>query len=103
MAKRYERFIGKEAAEKLAKADPDKLSKEAESYYERLAKDFANVPDGRGDTMNKLAERKIESLRNPILVGKPAPEIVAEDVDGKKFKLSDYRGKVVMLDFWGHW
>jgi hypothetical protein len=36
-------------------------------------------------------------------VGQPAPEIEAEDLDGKKFKLSDYRGKVVLLDFWGHW
>lgn len=36
-------------------------------------------------------------------VGKEAPEIKAEDLDGKEFKLSDYRGKVVMLDFWGHW
>jgi hypothetical protein len=36
-------------------------------------------------------------------VGKVAPEIVGRDVDGKRFKLSDYRGKVVLLDFWGHW
>ncbi|MFM7298716.1 MAG: peroxiredoxin family protein, partial [Planctomycetota bacterium] len=27
----------------------------------------------------------------------------ATDTDGVKFKLSDYRGKVVMLDFWGFW
>jgi predicted Zn finger-like uncharacterized protein len=36
-------------------------------------------------------------------VGSAAPEIEAEDLDGKKFKLSDYRGKVVLLDFWGNW
>jgi predicted Zn finger-like uncharacterized protein len=36
-------------------------------------------------------------------VGKPAPEITGEDIDGKKFNLSDYKGKVVVLDFWGHW
>ena len=35
--------------------------------------------------------------------GKPAPEIDGEDMDEKRFKLSDYRGKVVMLDFWGDW
>ena len=36
-------------------------------------------------------------------VGDLAPEIQGEDIDGRPFKLSDYRGKVVVLDFWGHW
>ena len=26
-----------------------------------------------------------------------------EDLDGAKFALSEYRGKVVLLDFWGDW
>ena len=26
-----------------------------------------------------------------------------EDIDGVPFKLSEYRGKVVVLDFWGDW
>jgi hypothetical protein len=37
------------------------------------------------------------------LIGRPSPEIEGKDVDGKPFKLSDYRGKVVALDFWGFW
>ena len=36
-------------------------------------------------------------------VGQLAPEIEGEDLDGIPFKLSDYRGKVVMLDFYGDW
>ena len=38
-----------------------------------------------------------------LAIGKPVPDIVGEDLDGKPMKLSDYRGKVVLLDFWGHW
>jgi hypothetical protein len=38
-----------------------------------------------------------------LAIGKVAPEIEGEDVNGKSFKLSDYRGKVVVLDFWGDW
>jgi thiol-disulfide isomerase/thioredoxin len=34
-------------------------------------------------------------------IGQVAPEIDGEDLDGVRFKLSDYRGKVVLLDFWG--
>jgi thiol-disulfide isomerase/thioredoxin len=38
-----------------------------------------------------------------LAVGKPLPDREAEDVDGVHFKLSDYRGKVLVLDFWGFW
>lgn len=31
------------------------------------------------------------------------PEITGEDLEGSEFKLSDYKGKVIMLDFWGDW
>ena len=29
--------------------------------------------------------------------------IRGKDIDGSTFELSDYAGKVVMLDFWGDW
>ncbi len=34
-------------------------------------------------------------------VGKPAPEIALQDLDGKSYRLQDFRGKVVWLNFWG--
>lgn len=37
------------------------------------------------------------------VVGQQAPDILGEDLDGKPFKLSDYAGKVILLDFWAHW
>ncbi len=38
-----------------------------------------------------------------LAVGTMAPDIEGEDQDGKKFALREYRGKVVVLDFWGNW
>ena len=38
-----------------------------------------------------------------LQVGMVAPDVEAKDQDGASFKLSDYRGKVVLLDFWGFW
>lgn len=35
--------------------------------------------------------------------GDTIPNIKGEDIDGIKFKLSDYSGKVIMIDFWGDW
>lgn len=36
-------------------------------------------------------------------VGQPAPDVVGDDLDGVPFRLSDFRGKVILLDFWGDW
>lgn len=36
-------------------------------------------------------------------VGKPAPDFYGETIDGFGFSLSDYRGKVVLVDFYGFW
>ena len=48
------------------------------------------------------ADSQLALARVPV-VGQVAPEIEGEDLDGVPFKLSDYRGKVVVLDFWGNW
>lgn len=37
------------------------------------------------------------------LVGKPAPDFEVETLDGPRFRLSDHRGKIVVLDFWASW
>jgi peroxiredoxin len=34
---------------------------------------------------------------------KPAPKFALKDVSGKTVQLKDYRGKVVLLDFWATW
>lgn len=50
----------------------------------------------------KGAKERLYVLQQ-LSVGKTAPEIAGADLDGVEFKLSDYRGKVVFLDFWGDW
>lgn len=40
------------------------------------------------------------STNSGLSGGKVAPDSSGIDADGKKFQLSDYRGKVVLLDFW---
>jgi peroxiredoxin len=36
-------------------------------------------------------------------VGKPAPELVLPDVNGKNVALSSFKGKYVLVDFWASW
>ena len=73
------------------------------AMLEELLEKYADVPC-RLSTFGALAHAHLNPHPAEALeIGKPAPEIVGADVDGNPMKLSDYRGKVVVLDFWGHW
>jgi RNA polymerase sigma factor (sigma-70 family) len=90
--------------EPLRKADPDALDRRAEACYVRVQEKYADVArsDHEPGTLGDAAERGLFALRH-LGVGRTAPDIDGEDLDGKRFKLSDYRGQVVVLVFCGHW
>ena len=64
----------------------------------KMAAGIAN----RRSTLGQVSEARLDDWHN-LAVGKPAPEIKGVDVHGKTLTLSDYRGKVVALVFWGTW
>ncbi len=71
---------------------------EAERLFERVIGQFGRVKRN-GEKLADLAEEALFELRK-LFIGKPAPETEGEDLDGRPLKLSDYRGKVVLLIFW---
>jgi len=73
--------------------------KEAEALYEKVTTEYAASAN---KDIAQRARGALFEIRN-LAIGKVAPEIEGQDADGKPMKLSDYRGKVVVLDFWGHW
>ena len=86
--------------------------KEVLKIFEKLEKHY---PDDR-DVLEKLARIHEEMGNTEIaeayrkkmdpmseLVGKLVPDFIATDLDGKPISLQDYRGKVVLLDFWAVW
>lgn len=68
----------------------------------REALDWVNqLPEG----VEKAA--LLEEVQHPrlegIAVGEAAPDFTVDTLGGKTLKLSDYRGKYVLLDFWATW
>jgi hypothetical protein len=88
------------AGEKHGKKDEEDR-KRAEQLLEQVVAKYGEL-QYYSLTLAEAAKGDLFELRN-LIVGKIAPEIEGEDIDGKKLKLSDYRGKVVVLDFWGNW
>jgi hypothetical protein len=102
----YHHYRAQPYGEKLSEEEQAKRWAEAARYFTEVTKSYAAVktPDGKATLGDKAASElvRIKNLPN-LKIGKTAPDIVGEDIDGKKFSLRDYRGKVVLLDFWGHW
>jgi hypothetical protein len=99
-------WLGDEKLAALQKLDVDATQKEIERIYERVVNEFSDVKLNAGSkretTLGKRAGTALYEIRN-LCVGKTTPEIEGVDLDSVAFKLSDYRGKVVLLDFWGNW
>ena len=82
--------------------DADKQRRSREHFL-LLAKKYPDVAY-RQTTYGAMAKAFLNPHTKEMLaVGKLAPEITGTGIDGKPMKLSDFRGKVVVLDFWGDW
>ncbi len=84
------------------KGDSAKLEAEAIELFSELEEASPRVELIPGITVADVARSSLFEIRN-LGIGKSAPEIEGEDLDGASFKLSDYRGKVVLLSFWASW
>jgi RNA polymerase sigma factor (sigma-70 family) len=89
---------------RLMAINPEKASRRAEELFELMRKEYSDVKQVEllPTTLGEVAERGLYALRN-LSLGKKAPEIEGTDLDGKPLKLSDARGKVVVLVFCGYW
>jgi peroxiredoxin len=111
---------GEAYCQELRQGDSKAMIAEAERLFERTIAEFGDVSyalaapmtgpaqaylgrnPGLGKTLGELATADLDEIRN-LTVGKVAPEIEGHDAEGKVFKLSDYRGRVVVLTFSGNW
>ena len=83
----------------------DEYADVAATHWKRSGHSGMSVeltPFDKPKTYGEMAAAMSFELNN-IIPGKPAPEIDGTDADGIRFRLSDYRGKVVLLTFTANW
>jgi len=76
--------------------DPDKYEPQLIAYAEAIKGKFSRNP-------GVLQFIKQMMLVKPVSIGQPAPDFTVIGIDDKPIKLSDYKGKYVMIDFWASW
>jgi len=102
LADRYEALLGKGYYEELRRKGRDGRAKEVEALLEQAEAKYGEVKMPWGGPVGEQAKAELFFIRH-LGVGKQAEDIDGKDQDGKPFKLSDYRGKVVLLYFWSEY
>ena len=69
--------------------------------YEQLLKQL--TPVAQQSFQGQQVAKRLLVLQNQPTVGRPVPDFAVADTAGIKHSLATYRGKYVVLDFWGHW
>lgn len=92
-AEKYNNLAGFYAVSTL---DPELAESELIAYSEKIKEQF------KDNAMVNQFREEIEKLKR-LAVGQVAPEIEAYTTNNKAVKLSEYRGKYVLVDFWASW
>ncbi|TWU07799.1 protein kinase domain-containing protein [Stieleria varia] len=82
----------------LENTDFNQLRRDLNEKLGRLAKLYSDVSVKHYGTGGTAAQRLSHAI-NKVIIGQPAPELEAFDIDGKPFRLSELRGKHVVLMF----
>ncbi|MDG1049148.1 MAG: hypothetical protein P8M11_00575 [Planctomycetota bacterium] len=75
---------------------------DSEAFQEAIAELRAALAKVDMEMLAEEVENRI-AVREKFSLGMVAPDIQGLDLAGNAFALSDYKGKVVLLDFWGDW
>jgi peroxiredoxin len=71
-----------------------------------FSREFTVSPIAGGVTDDPLDLGDLEAApvnRHPLQVGDVAPDFAVTTLDGKELRLADFKGKLVLLDFWATW
>lgn len=86
--------------------DNDENNEDVVENEETTANDNTENQDSQDneDPDEAVSSNEDENVESTdIEVGKPAPDFTLKNLDGESVSLSDYEGKIVLLNFWATW
>jgi len=84
--------------------ESDKAGNKAEGRdcFEAVIAEYGKLSYRSSSTYEAAATGYLYELDH-LQIGMAAPDFQSTDENGVTWKLSDYKGKVVVVDFWGNW
>lgn len=70
---------------------------------EQIKENLALLDPKLGNTPYVAVLKDLINVLSTVAIGQKAPDFTAPDPEGKPVRLSDHRGKYVLLDFWAAW
>jgi len=80
--------------------------KKGEELVQQLKKDFPDTRQGKdADQILEGIKRQAEArkLQSSLVPGVRFPDFQEKDLDGNALSIANYKGKVVLIDFWATW
>ena len=111
LLRKYSRKVSQEIGP-IARTEPEKAEGLVSTVKERVAKLKEATEEKGTKTQLETLERTLASFAPSIkhgyelaaLIGQPAPELNVEDwANGSPLSAEEFKGKVVLLDFWAIW
>jgi peroxiredoxin len=78
----------------------------ATDVFKQIKRDYPKTKVGEHvDEIIAMLDQQVESkkLRDSLVVGAQFPDFSEKDLAGKSLSIANYKGKIVMLDFWATW
>lgn len=102
LRKSYASIFGKSYPKRISQLASNFWSLQIIAMLETAQEQYGDVKTRQDHTVGEIAKAALYEQQH-LAVGMVAPDIKGKDEHGKPFKLSDYRGKVVLLYFWNEY